>query len=89
MNTNILIIYAVMNILTFITYGADKLKAFRNKYRISEKTLLIMSVFGIFGALAGMFLFRHKIRKPLFLGGLPFILFIELLVYWLVQQYLL
>ena len=89
MNTNILIIYAVMNILTFITYGADNFKAFRNKYRISEKTLLIMSVFGIFGALAGMFLFRHKIRKPLFLGGLPFILFIELLVYWLVQQYLL
>ena len=89
MNTNILIIYAVINILTFITYGADKLKAFRNKYRISEKTLLIMSAFGIFGALAGMFLFRHKIRKPLFLGGLPFILFIELLVYWLVQQYLL
>ena len=89
MNTNILIIYAVMHILTFITYGADKFKAFRNKYRISEKTLLIMSVFGIFGALAGMFLFRHKIRKPLFLGGLPFILFIELLVYWLVQQYLL
>lgn len=64
MNTNILIIYAVMNILTFITYGADKFKAFRNKYRISEKTLLIMSVFGIFGALAGMFLFRHKNNNP-------------------------
>lgn len=37
MDTNILIIYAVINILTFITYGADKFKAFRNRYRISEK----------------------------------------------------
>ena len=89
MNNNLLIIYLVMNILTFITYGADKFKAFRNRYRISEKTLMIMSVFGIFGALAGMFLFRHKIRKPLFFGGLPLILFIEALAYWLVRQYLL
>ena len=89
MNHNLLIIYIVINALTFITFAADKFKAFRNKYRISEKSLLIMSVFGIFGGLAGMFIFRHKIRKPLFLGGLPLILFIEALVYWLVRQYLL
>ena len=88
MNHNLLIIYIVINALTFLSYGADKLKAFRGKYRISEKSLLIMSVFGIFGALAGMFIFRHKIRKPLFLGGLPAILFIEALLFWLVKQYL-
>lgn len=89
MDTNLLIIYLVINILTFITYAADKFRAFRSKYRISEKTLMIMSVFGIFGGLAGMLLFRHKIRKPKFALGLPLILFTEALVYGLLKQYLL
>ncbi|WP_269088758.1 DUF1294 domain-containing protein, partial [Streptococcus suis] len=36
----------VWNLVVFITYGMDKGKARKNAYRISEKTLLLMSYFG-------------------------------------------
>ena len=56
-----LIVIGVMSFITFIAYGADKLKAKRRSWRISEKVLLSLSFFG--GALGGLFamtLFRHK-----------------------------
>ena len=56
-----LILIGVMSLITFITYGADKLKAKRRSWRIPEKVLLSLSFFG--GALGGLFamtFFRHK-----------------------------
>ena len=56
-----LIVIGVMSFITFIAYGADKLKAKRRSWRIPEKVLLSLSFFG--GALGGLFamtLFRHK-----------------------------
>ncbi len=51
----------IYNIIVFIFYGIDKYKAINNLYRISEKTLLLLSVFlGIFGAITGMVIFNHK-----------------------------
>lgn len=56
-------VYASVNVVVLIAYGVDKLKAMRDRYRISEKSLLLGGFLGPFGALFGMVLFRHKIRK--------------------------
>ena len=57
----------LVNIVAFVAFGVDKRKAVRNKYRISEATLLGLAFAGgSAGALAGMRLFHHKTRKPLF-----------------------
>jgi len=59
-----LCIYAVWNLVVFIIYGADKRKAVRGKWRISE-TALILTAFlsGGLGAMLGMSFFHHKTKK--------------------------
>jgi uncharacterized membrane protein YsdA (DUF1294 family) len=43
------------------------MKAIEGGYRISEKILISSAVFmGAFGAMAGMYIFRHKTRKMKF-----------------------
>ncbi|MBM7636412.1 DUF1294 domain-containing protein [Streptococcus saliviloxodontae] len=61
----ILLLYLLLwNLLVFITYGADKLKAKRGVWRISEKLLLIESyVLGGLGAYLAGLVFHHKTRK--------------------------
>ena len=60
-----------VNLLSLIFFYADKRKAELNEFRIPERTLLMSAVFGPFGALLGMLLFRHKIRKNKFRIGVP------------------
>jgi uncharacterized membrane protein YsdA (DUF1294 family) len=51
----------VINVVTFLVYGIDKLKAKHGSWRISEATLLILAVIGgSIGALLGMKIWRHK-----------------------------
>lgn len=63
--TKVLLIYlAIINIVTFILYGADKHRAVHHKWRIPEATLILFSwIGGGAGALAGMLAFHHKTRK--------------------------
>ena len=57
----------LVNIVALAAFGIDKRKAVRHKYRIPEATLLGLALIGgAAGALAGMHLFHHKTRKPLF-----------------------
>ena len=56
--------------------------------RIPEAHLILAGVFGIFGAILGMLLFRHKIRKPKFYIGLPAIFILELMCVILYMKYL-
>ncbi len=75
----------VVNVLSFLIYGLDKLKAKYHKWRISEKTLLLLAILGgAYGSYFAMILFHHKTRKPLFKFGVPLILILEtiLLVYF-------
>lgn len=73
-----------INLVTFIAYFADKIKAIRGKWRIPERVLLGLAfIGGSVGALLGMFLCHHKVRKPKFMVGVPiFLLFQIALVYW-------
>ena len=54
----------IWNVIVFLTYGIDKLKAIKNGWRISEKALLMLAFFmGGVGAYLGMQTFRHKTKK--------------------------
>lgn len=51
----------LLNVVTFVIYGIDKLKARKGKWRIPESTLLLLAILGgSIGAFAGMEVFRHK-----------------------------
>ncbi|MCQ2199312.1 MAG: DUF1294 domain-containing protein [Paludibacteraceae bacterium] len=53
----------VWNLVVFAVYAIDKYKARRNKWRIPEKTLVLLAFLGgAFGALAGMYSIRHKTK---------------------------
>jgi len=57
-----------INIISFVLYGIDKGKAILKRERIPERILLVLSLIGgCYGALLGMILFRHKIRKKKFI----------------------
>lgn len=58
-----LFIYYILavNVITFVVYGIDKLKAKKGWWRIPEATLLLLAAIGgSIGAWCGMMLFRHK-----------------------------
>lgn len=76
----ILICYlSAVNLLTLVLMGLDKGKARRGARRIPEKTLfLTAAIGGSVGAIAGIFLFRHKTRHLSFVLGLPAILLAQL-----------
>lgn len=62
----------VINIVTWIAFGLDKWKAKTGKWRIPERTLLLLALAGgSLGALAGMIMFRHKTRKAKFFISVP------------------
>lgn len=71
-------VYSLICLAVFAMYGIDKHKAVHRKWRISERMLLAGAVIGAPGALAGILLFRHKIRKPRFFILVPLILLVEL-----------
>jgi uncharacterized membrane protein YsdA (DUF1294 family) len=57
---------------------ADKHKARRGAWRIPEVTLMgVALIGGSLGAIAGMYLFRHKTRHLKFTLGLPLILAVQ------------
>jgi len=58
---------AASSITTFLLYGYDKFQAMRHGLRVPELVLHAMALLGGFlGGWLGMFVFRHKVRKPAF-----------------------
>ncbi len=58
-----LIAVAVMSIISFILYAADKAKAKQKAWRTPEKVLLLSSfLLGAPGGYAAMLIFRHKTK---------------------------
>lgn len=71
----------VMNGIGFVLMGSDKQRAIRHEWRIPEKTLLGVAIFGgSLGILTGMFVFHHKTNKALFFLGIPIILGLQALL---------
>ena len=68
-----------INIVSFFLYGIDKYKAKKNKWRISEATLLIIAVIGgSIGAWVGMRLWHHKTMHKKFKYGIPLIIIMQI-----------
>lgn len=71
----------IINIVTFIAFGIDKLKAVSHKYRIRIITLLGLAFAGgSAGGMLGMYVFRHKINKDYFTIGIPLIILMQAVV---------
>ncbi len=77
-NKTYIILFLLINLVVFAMYGIDKWKAIHHKWRIPEATLIGAAVFGVVGALLGMIVFHHKVRKPKFYISVPFIMILEL-----------
>ena len=74
-----LVAIALWNVIVFFTYGLDKLKAKKERWRIPEKTLLLMAAcLGGAGAMLGMRVFHHKTRHTSFRIIVPLCFFAEL-----------
>lgn len=78
----IILFFVLINLLGFILMGLDKRYAQKQSYRISEKTLLLIALFGgAIGVYLGMMHFHHKTKKPLFSQGVPIMIIINILVF--------
>jgi uncharacterized membrane protein YsdA (DUF1294 family) len=70
--------FLALNLLTFIIYGIDKLKAKNAKWRISEATLILLAVIGgSIGAWLGLQVWRHKTQHKKFYIGIPVIIILQ------------
>ncbi|EOZ3049321.1 TPA: DUF1294 domain-containing protein [Enterobacter roggenkampii] len=59
--------FLLINMLTLVMYGADKIAARKGMRRVPEATLLVFGVTGGWpGAIVGRQLFRHKTQKQPF-----------------------
>ena len=73
--TLLLIWVLAWTLIAFVLMGIDKWKAQHDSWRIPEKTLFLSAILGgTVGALAGMYLFRHKTKHLSFIVGMPLIL---------------
>ena len=79
---------AVINLIAIIVTVHDKIAAVNDRWRVKERTLMLISALG--GApcmYLTMLIIRHKTRKPLFMIGIPIIFILELAVLFLVLHY--
>lgn len=85
----ILLYFIIINVIGFLAMAIDKWKAKNNAWRIPENTLFSITVLGGgIGTIAGMYVFRHKTKKPKFTIGMPIILVLEivLVIYELIKM---
>ena len=86
--TILLVSLFLMNAAGFLVMFIDKQKARRGRWRIPERTLLLLAALGgSVGSLLGMYLFHHKTKHLKFTLGIPLILILQLLLAWLLCRY--
>lgn len=77
-----------INVIAFILYGLDKLWAKKGRWRVPERSLiLIAAAGGSIGAIAAMKVWHHKTKHNKFRLGLPAILLAQIaLIYFAVYR---
>ncbi len=79
------VVYAVMSLITFVMFGIDKKRAMNQEWRIKEATLLTMCLLGgSIGGLLGMRTFRHKTKKLKFTIGVPLLLVVNIICFFVI-----
>ena len=77
----LLVYLLIINAAGFTLMLVDKRKAKKNCWRIPEATLMgAAALGGSIGALAGMYLVRHKTQHPKFTLGIPVILAVQIVL---------
>ncbi len=72
-----------INLIGFLLMGWDKYSAIKEKWRISENSLISIALIGGgIGSLIGMFLFHHKTKKKRFLIGIPLCILINIYTFY-------
>ena len=85
---NIIIYLVSINLIGLLVMYIDNKKPKYGRWRIPEKTLLIVALLGgSIGTMIGMRLFRHKTQKIKFTLGFPTILISEIIIitYFLIK----
>jgi len=77
----------VWSLADFVVMAADKGRAQKHKRRISEKTLLLLGLFGgAWGGWLGMLVFRHKTKHLYFRIGFPLMALVQTgLILWMLE----
>ena len=76
-----LLFLLIINAAAFLLMLLDKYRAIHHLWRISEATLMTFAALGgSIGALAGMYLVRHKTRRRKFTVGIPLLLAAQIAV---------
>ena len=78
----ILLVYLIfINVISVIVCAADKIKAIKGGWRISEKTLFALSALGgALGMYVTMRIIHHKTKHKRFMIGLPAIIIIQIII---------
>lgn len=85
----IVIYLAAINVITFIMFGADKARAAKGRWRISESALILAVLLGgSTGALAGMRIFHNKTKHRKFTIGIPVILALQIILMVIYYPYI-
>lgn len=89
MNEALMYFCIVINIITFLVFGYDKRQAKKNKRRISEFHLLLLTAIGgTIGGLLGMNFFKHKTNKFSFILSFYTIVILQIvLLYFGIQMF--
>lgn len=80
----LLVYFAAVSILSAVITVHDKHAAVRHRYRMPERTLLLLSAIG--GSAAMYFTMkciRHKTKHPKFMTGIPIIMILQVLLFGL------
>ena len=85
LTTVLAVYYTAINLIAAVTAFVDKRRAIRGRWRIPERTLLLLGFFGgAAGELLAMLLIRHKTKHAKFMVLLPlFCLLHAALLIWL------
>lgn len=80
----LLAVFGLISIAAMILTIVDKVRAKNHEWRVPENTLLLVAAFGGAAAmLVTMLIIRHKTQHRKFMGGLPILLFFQIvLVLW-------
>lgn len=69
----------LINVITFMVFGIDKVRAKKGKWRIPESTLLLLAIVGgSVGAWSGLKVWHHKTQHKKFKYGIPLIIIIQI-----------
>ncbi|MEG0051333.1 MAG: DUF1294 domain-containing protein [Terrisporobacter sp.] len=81
----LLIYFLIISILTFSLMYIDKHRAIKGEWRISESTLINLSILGGgLGSYMGMYLFKHKTKHPKFTIGIPLTILFNVITYFFI-----